>query len=187
MTPWRGSVSGPRGMSVRRAFVTRPSGTRTTGPKPTTAATRHGCNGCVTPTERGSPSRSGVVDDMGQRRRRVANRTVQERGRRSPITFRTDPLRSLADVEARTNYVDWLDNQRLHSLLDTPHPRSSNRPTTLNRPAHRPVPPTRRRREIRAVHSGMGETIDVDATGSSTDTAGRATHSAGLWWSGLDR
>ena len=47
---------------------------------------------------------------MGQRRRRVANRTVQERGRRSPITFRTDPLRSLADIEARTNYVDWLDN-----------------------------------------------------------------------------
>ena len=70
----------------------------------------YGCNGCVTPTERGSPSRSGVVDDMGQRRRRVANRTVQERGRRSPITFRTDPLRSLADIEARTNYVDWLDN-----------------------------------------------------------------------------
>jgi len=33
--------------------------------------------------------------------------------------FRTGPLRTLADVEALTmTYVDWYNNQRLHSLLD---------------------------------------------------------------------
>lgn len=33
--------------------------------------------------------------------------------------FRTGPLRTLADVEALTmHYVDWYNNQRLHSLLD---------------------------------------------------------------------
>ena len=33
--------------------------------------------------------------------------------------FRTGPLRTLADAEAITmNYVDWYNNQRLHSLLD---------------------------------------------------------------------
>jgi transposase InsO family protein len=33
--------------------------------------------------------------------------------------FRTRPLRTPADVEAITmNYVDWYNNDRLHSLLD---------------------------------------------------------------------
>jgi putative transposase len=37
--------------------------------------------------------------------------------------FRTGPLRTLADVEAITmNYVDWYNNQRLHSLLDNATP-----------------------------------------------------------------
>lgn len=37
--------------------------------------------------------------------------------------FRTGPLRSLADIEAITmNYVDWYNNQRLHSLLDNATP-----------------------------------------------------------------
>jgi len=37
--------------------------------------------------------------------------------------FRTGPLRSLTDVEAiTTNYIDWYNNQRLHSLLDNATP-----------------------------------------------------------------
>lgn len=37
--------------------------------------------------------------------------------------FRAGPLRTLADVEAITlNYVDWYNNQRLHSLLDNATP-----------------------------------------------------------------
>ena len=37
--------------------------------------------------------------------------------------FRTGPLRTLADIEAITlNYVDWYNNQRLHSLLDNATP-----------------------------------------------------------------
>ena len=37
--------------------------------------------------------------------------------------FRTGPLRTLADVEAMTmNYVDWYNNDRLHSLLDLATP-----------------------------------------------------------------
>lgn len=37
--------------------------------------------------------------------------------------FRTGPLRTLADVEAITmNYVDWYNNNRLHSLLDLATP-----------------------------------------------------------------
>lgn len=37
--------------------------------------------------------------------------------------FRTGPLRTLADVEAiTTDYVDWYNNHRLHSLLDNATP-----------------------------------------------------------------
>lgn len=37
--------------------------------------------------------------------------------------FRTGPLRTLADVEALTmSYLDWYDNQRLHTLLDLATP-----------------------------------------------------------------
>jgi transposase InsO family protein len=37
--------------------------------------------------------------------------------------FRTGPLRTLADVEAvTTNYLDWYNNHRLHSLLDLTTP-----------------------------------------------------------------
>ena len=65
--------------------------------------------------------------------------------------FGTGPLRTLADAAAITMYyVDWYNPQRLHSLLTMPHPKSSSRPTTLTKPAHRPVPPpTRRRHESR--------------------------------------
>jgi transposase InsO family protein len=37
--------------------------------------------------------------------------------------FRSGPLRTLGDVETITiNYVDWYNNQRLHSLLDNTTP-----------------------------------------------------------------
>ena len=37
--------------------------------------------------------------------------------------FRTGPLHTLADVEAITlTYVDWYNNQRLHSLLSNATP-----------------------------------------------------------------
>ena len=37
--------------------------------------------------------------------------------------FRTGPLRTLADVEAlTTDYVNWYNNHRLHSLLDNATP-----------------------------------------------------------------
>ena len=37
--------------------------------------------------------------------------------------FRTGPLRTLADVEAfTTDYIDWYNNHRLHSLLDNATP-----------------------------------------------------------------
>jgi putative transposase len=33
--------------------------------------------------------------------------------------FRTGPLRTLADIEkVTTDYLDWYNNDRLHSLLD---------------------------------------------------------------------
>jgi putative transposase len=37
--------------------------------------------------------------------------------------FRTGPLRTLADVETNTtDYVDWYNNHRLHTLLDLTTP-----------------------------------------------------------------
>jgi transposase InsO family protein len=65
--------------------------------------------------------------------------------------FRTRPLRTLADVEAITmNYVDWYNNDRLHSLLDLATREEFETPNTLTTPAHRPAtPPTRSRHETR--------------------------------------
>ena len=40
-----------------------------------------------------------------------------------PFGLRTGPLRTLADVEAlTTDYVDWYNNYRLHSLLGNATP-----------------------------------------------------------------
>jgi transposase InsO family protein len=42
--------------------------------------------------------------------------TTEAVGRRSP--FVAGPLRTIEDVEYATEWVDWYDNRRLHSLLD---------------------------------------------------------------------
>jgi hypothetical protein len=48
------------------------------------------------------------------------------------------------------NYVDWYNNDRLHSLLDLATREEFETPNTLTTPAHRPAtPPTRSRHETR--------------------------------------
>jgi hypothetical protein len=151
-----------------------PSSTGRTGSKSATAATRHGCNGA-------SPNRAALT--IAIRRSTTWDNAVAEsvlglfksQAVAPRSTFRTDPVRSLADVEARTNYVDWLDMQRLHSVLNNSTPeefwigllRSTDQ---LASGAQQEVGT-----KSGTVHSGIGGTIDVDAIGLSTDTAGMAT------------
>ena len=53
--------------------------------------------------------------------------------------FRAGPLRTLADVEALTvEYVDWYNNQRLHSLLGNVTPEEFEQAYY----AHQPGSPT---------------------------------------------
>jgi putative transposase len=65
----------------------------------------------------------------------------------SPV--RTGLLRTLADIEKVTaDYLDWYNNDRLHSLLDHTTPEEFEQSITLTNPAHQPAtPPTRRRHD----------------------------------------
>ena len=76
---------------------------------------------------------------------------VQERGRRRRLTV---PHRPAEDPRRRRgahhDYVDWYNNQRLHSLLGNATPEEFEQTYYAQKPAHRPAtPPTRRRHETR--------------------------------------
>ena len=89
---------------------------------------------------------------LRQRRRRVADRPVQERSA-SPPAHRSAPARCGPWPTSKPSPLTTSTGTTTTGCTacsTTPPPKSSNRPTTLTKPAHRPVtPPTRRRHENR--------------------------------------